>query len=105
MKSQNLNEEDPSKLTLLMKYAVLKTNREMAFKILERGADINFQNLDGLTALHFALQKGNRSAVSFLLERNANPHLEDLSGQDCCDYNKNYRMENPFLRVCDPSKR
>jgi hypothetical protein len=40
-KVKNINEEDPKSLTLLMKYAVLYSNKDFTQKLIRMGADIN----------------------------------------------------------------
>ncbi|XP_062918220.1 protein phosphatase 1 regulatory subunit 12A-like isoform X7 [Mobula hypostoma] len=49
-------------------------------KLLQRGADINYTNVDGLTALHQACIDENLSMVTFLLEHGANVNQPDNEG-------------------------
>uniref|UniRef100_A0A7M4E6L0 Protein phosphatase 1 regulatory subunit n=1 Tax=Crocodylus porosus TaxID=8502 RepID=A0A7M4E6L0_CROPO len=54
---------------------------EEVLRLLERGADINYANVDGLTALHQACIDDNVDMVKFLVENGANinqPDNEDL---------------------------
>lgn len=80
-----LDQEDPQNFTPFMRYA-LYSNFEMAKKLLNRGADIDYVNREGKTALVMAVQMLRIDSIHFLLEKGANPHLEDLTGQDACDY-------------------
>lgn len=50
-----LDQEDSNKMTILMHY-LLKGDIDMAKKIASRGADINYVNSNGLTALHLCVE-------------------------------------------------
>lgn len=51
-----------------------------------RGANINFQNPDGKTPLHFAIENElPENIIKFLLKSGANPHIMNKMDQDCCD--------------------
>ena len=53
----------------------------MVKRILIRGADINYRNKFGKTALHYAVEEGlDEIYIKFLLGRGANPQLEDSMG-------------------------
>eukprot|EP01087_Luapelamoeba_hula_P012480 TRINITY_DN3484_c0_g1_i2.p1 TRINITY_DN3484_c0_g1~~TRINITY_DN3484_c0_g1_i2.p1 ORF type:complete len:2043 (+),score=287.04 TRINITY_DN3484_c0_g1_i2:206-6334(+) len=45
--------------------------------LIENGAEINCQNINGETALHIAADRGFAQAVELLLEKNGNPNLLD----------------------------
>lgn len=61
--------------------AVLKSNREAAKLLIEKGADINAQEeLFGNTALHLAILKGDKELVDFLLKNGASASLADKQG-------------------------
>lgn len=45
--------------------------------LLENGADVNCQNINGETALHIAAGRGTTLCVEFLLRNNASPNLTD----------------------------
>ncbi|KAL4665532.1 hypothetical protein H8958_007559 [Nasalis larvatus] len=49
-------------------------------KLLHRGADINYANVDGLTALHQACIDDNVDMVKFLVENGANINQPDNEG-------------------------
>ncbi|XP_039617674.1 protein phosphatase 1 regulatory subunit 12A isoform X3 [Polypterus senegalus] len=49
-------------------------------KLLDRGADINYANVDGLTALHQACIDDNVDMVRFLIEHGANINQPDNEG-------------------------
>jgi ankyrin repeat protein len=63
---------------------------KMAATLIQRGADINYQNAApfGRTALHVAIMKKHLDSIGFLLQYHLNPHIEDYSGKDCCYYFK-----------------
>ncbi|MEE6480687.1 hypothetical protein FKM82_012650 [Ascaphus truei] len=50
------------------------------FKLLDRGADINYANVDGLTALHQACIDDNIDMVKFLVENGASINQPDNEG-------------------------
>lgn len=61
----------------------------MVKKLLIRGADINYRNKFGKTALHYAIEKGLPELyIRFLLKKGANPHYEDALGWDACSKGK-----------------
>uniref|UniRef100_UPI00398EF75F protein phosphatase 1 regulatory subunit 12A-like isoform X5 n=1 Tax=Pristiophorus japonicus TaxID=55135 RepID=UPI00398EF75F len=49
-------------------------------RLLDRGADINYANVDGLTALHQACIDENLEMVKFLVEHSANTNQPDNEG-------------------------
>ncbi|XP_030197584.1 protein phosphatase 1 regulatory subunit 12A isoform X5 [Gadus morhua] len=53
---------------------------EEVLRMLERGADINYANVDGLTALHQACIDDNVDMVTFLVEHNASINQPDNEG-------------------------
>lgn len=53
-----------------------KFNRIFA-TFIQKGTDINSQNVLGETPLHLAVRKGNDRIVGLLLEANANPNLQN----------------------------
>jgi cytohesin len=50
---------------------------EVARRLLDRGADVNFRGFFGGTALHWAAINGHRETVEFLLARGARADLRD----------------------------
>uniref|UniRef100_A0A1A8EVX0 Protein phosphatase 1 regulatory subunit n=1 Tax=Nothobranchius korthausae TaxID=1143690 RepID=A0A1A8EVX0_9TELE len=53
---------------------------EEVLRLLDRGADINYANVDGLTALHQACIDDNIDMVTFLVEHGANLNQPDNEG-------------------------
>ncbi|KAF7229342.1 protein phosphatase 1 regulatory subunit 12A, partial [Nothobranchius furzeri] len=53
---------------------------EEVLRLLDRGADINYANVDGLTALHQACIDDNVDMVTFLVEHGANLNQPDNEG-------------------------
>jgi hypothetical protein len=64
---------------------------ELIRELVKRGADLNFQTWQGMSALHCAAAYGNLKAVSMLLILGANPLLPDESGL----YPLNHAALNP----------
>ena len=59
-----------------------------------RGADVNYVNRNGNTALHLCIEnnvfksdtQGTMiDAIAFLLKKGADPHITDMAGEDACD--------------------
>jgi len=53
----------------------------VAEAVIEKGADLNLQNIDGETAISVAVQGGNRSVFDLLLSKGANLELPTTSGK------------------------
>ncbi len=70
--------------------ALLRSNQELAQLLLNRGADINAKNEDGVTALMEVLYRGYppKSVVKFLLENGADRKVKDNAGKTAFDYAK-----------------
>jgi len=49
--------------------------------LLENGADVDCQNINGETALHIAAARGTTLCVEFLLQNGASPNLTDKEGE------------------------
>ena len=64
---------------------LFKADLKMCSKLIVRGADINYVNVNGCTALHLCVENKLTEAISFLLKKNANPHILDAGHMDCCD--------------------
>ena len=56
----------------------------MSSKLLARGANIDYVNSNGNTALHLCIENKVYDAVAFLLKKGANPHIADMNGEDSC---------------------
>lgn len=65
-------------------------------RLLQRGADINYCNKNGQTALHFCIENNLVDAVSLLLKAGAYPHTMDLNGEDACDKAKDNEVFRGF---------
>ena len=70
---------DPDKRTALIN-ASFFGNVEIARWLIENGAEINYQDKNGLTALHFAAQEKKLAIVNLLIENRADPNLKDKHG-------------------------
>ena len=85
---------------------LLKQKIGMVKKILIRGADIDYRNKLGKTALHYAIEESlPESYIRFLLGRGANPHLEDAMGWDCCSKGKIKYPAVKDFKNCTPELR
>lgn len=92
LRTKDLNEEDNDSLTILMIY-LFKGDIKMASKLIVRGANVNYANRNGNTALHLLIENNVMSdgkaslyeQIHFLIKKGANPHIMDLNGEDACD--------------------
>ncbi|MFZ2899303.1 MAG: ankyrin repeat domain-containing protein [Saprospiraceae bacterium] len=48
--------------------------------LIEKGADVDAQDKNGYTALHFAAQEVKPDCIQILLDHNANPNIKDVHG-------------------------
>lgn len=100
LRTRDLNEEDAYCNTILIHH--LRNRKEknddfkMASNLIVRGADINYVNSNGYTALHIMVENKNIEAVKFLLSKNAERHLMDLNGEDACDKAKKNGLGDMF---------
>uniref|UniRef100_W5NHI8 Protein phosphatase 1 regulatory subunit n=1 Tax=Lepisosteus oculatus TaxID=7918 RepID=W5NHI8_LEPOC len=56
---------------------------EEVLKLLDRGADINYANVDGLTALHQVCYRSNISAIVLLIDAQASLEINKRKGWPC----------------------
>ncbi|XP_059147237.1 putative ankyrin repeat protein RF_0381 [Physella acuta] len=67
--------------TPLMRSVIIRNLPQLTRIFLEAGADVNRQNNEGKTALHFAAESGSVKLVNVLLEFNANVNLQCSLGR------------------------
>jgi uncharacterized protein len=68
-----------------------------AERLLHHGANVNFQNSKGMTALHFLLKKNSdRKYIEMLLRYGADPALRTADGKSLLDMVKNRRNKSLF---------
>jgi ankyrin repeat protein len=61
-------------------HAAVSGDLEKVRALIASGADINAQDDNGFTALHFAAQENKAEIVDFLLQHNANLEIPDAHG-------------------------
>ena len=69
----------------------------MALKLLNRGANIDYVNSKGKTALIMCVEMRLVESVRFLLQNGASLHIMDLKGRDACDKAQKNGLVNEFL--------
>lgn len=79
----------------------------MAAKLINRGAEINYVNRNGNTALHLCIEHELTEAVKFLLDKQADPHIADMEMLDSCDRAKKTGLARkiPVFNNCNPKKK
>ncbi|NQY04732.1 MAG: ankyrin repeat domain-containing protein [Flavobacteriaceae bacterium] len=70
---------DSYKRTFLI-LAASEGNENIMNFLIKKGADINFQDKNGYSALHFAALNNKNRIAEILLKNGANPNLKDLYG-------------------------
>ncbi|MCI2230451.1 ankyrin repeat domain-containing protein [Polaribacter sp. MSW13] len=78
-KSHGIDCYDSYKRTFLI-LASSKGNESILNYIIEKGADIDFQDKNGFSALHFASQNNEIGIIEILLNKGANPNVRDFHG-------------------------
>jgi len=71
---------DPATLGAVLIHAVRKRNGEFARLLLDAGADVNYRDHDGMSALMFSSANGHMELVTFLVERGADVTLRSRDG-------------------------
>ncbi|KAL8939360.1 MAG: hypothetical protein Q9216_003399 [Gyalolechia sp. 2 TL-2023] len=66
----------------------LPIETSMVSRLIERGADVTLQDLDGNTALHFAAYWGTPAIIQILLDAGADPSIQNRNGN------------TPLIRLC-----
>jgi len=70
---------------------------EIALWLAENGCDLDYQNSDGLTALHIAVREGKISMATALVRKGASMDIQDASGKTPMDLLSSQR---DIERVC-----
>lgn len=95
-----MDQEDSNSITILM-HQLFSMNFKMASRLIVRGANIDYVNWNGNTALHLCIQMQLKESVRFLLFKNANKHIMDLTGEDACDKAQRYGLAIEFPEFND----
>lgn len=79
----------------------------MASKLIVRGANIDYVNKNGNTALHLCIENQLTDAVEFLLFKGAKRHIMDLNFEDACDKAKKNGIAQKFPKFnnCNITKK
>lgn len=81
LKEKGVDAYDHYKRTALIN-AVIHNNKELIKWCLKNGADINVQDAQGMSALHFAAQDGLEYIAAFLIKEGIDLNLKDIYGKD-----------------------
>lgn len=116
LRTTEVDQTDKSGKNVFVMY-LMKEDLIRCKQLIMRGADVNFQNDDGKTPLHFAIENQlPDSIIKFLLKAGANPHIMNKHDQDCCDIVQRQELyprqlifysgeckKNPDLRIKEAS--
>lgn len=79
LKNHGVNAFDSDKRTALI-WAVFFSNNDLLRWLINQGADLNHQDRNGYTGLHFCGQEQNVAIAQVLLESGADPNVKDQHG-------------------------
>lgn len=85
--------------TLLMD-ASFEGNQELIELLLKFGAEVNTQDKDGKSALHYAAKEGHQSIIPILLSKGADKTQRDNKGMTAYDY----AFKEGFLKIVEDLK-
>lgn len=77
--------------------AVFKSNKQLTQKLLEKGANPDLSDANGITPLIYAVQLQDKDLVAILLKNKANKELKDKQGKTAFEYaifSKNHEIIN-----------
>jgi ankyrin repeat protein len=100
-----INECDENGTTMLH-YAALRKKTKIIKFLVQKGAKIDIQKIDGLTPCMVAACCDDLPSLNFLLDAGANPSLEDVDGYTALDYaafNRNTDMVVKIIAQVGPS--
>lgn len=66
--------------------AIVKNDKTLTVLLLEAKANIDLQDRNGFTALHYAIQFRNYEMIALLMQFQANLNIKDNSGMSAIDY-------------------
>jgi ankyrin repeat protein len=94
--AHSLNKVDENGMSLLM-WACDRGNLDMVKFLTERGADVNLQDNDGQTCLHYAVSCEYQEIIQFLIEESKiDLNLVDSDGQKAQDLTDNKEILTLF---------
>ena len=90
---------DCSANTAMHNAVVYGEKKDLIQFLIEKGLDINAQNIEGYTALHEYIEPGKSEIISFLLEHGADVNVQNNHGQSALDmFSRFYKKNNNLLR-------
>lgn len=92
----NVNKRDDHKKTALMYASGVQNHPIIMQKLLDFGAQVDLQDKDGYTALHYAVNRIYPKTVSQLLQAGADVSICDIKGLNVFDY---AFKNTPFIHV------
>lgn len=94
---ESLNQTDDDKMTLLM-WACDRGSLPIVKFLVELGSDLNLQDVDGQSCLHYAVSCEHADIVRFLLQsKSVNRDLQDSDGVVAMDSTDNKEIKDLFV--------
>jgi ankyrin repeat protein len=93
------NRIDPKYRISPLSAAVSRGQIEAAKYLLEAGADINFQDSSGYTALMHAILNKQITSVRFLLEKGADLSIKNIARQTALDFARMNKAEDAVSEI------
>ncbi|WP_252320928.1 ankyrin repeat domain-containing protein [Spiroplasma endosymbiont of Lariophagus distinguendus] len=72
---------------------------EIVKLLIEKGADVNIQNKDNFTPLHYAVISRDKEIVKLFLENNANPNIQDKYGITPLNWTVMYSINLDIIKI------
>ncbi|MDR2905774.1 MAG: ankyrin repeat domain-containing protein [Helicobacteraceae bacterium] len=80
IKNNGLNCIEKRGKTNLLMNCILENNNEFSKKLIKLGIDLNYQDIKGYSALHYAVQENNLEVVTSLIQNKADVDIFDSYG-------------------------
>ncbi|EDO48893.1 predicted protein [Nematostella vectensis] len=84
---------------------VFEGNLKCVRMLVNLGADVNMQNEEGFTPLHYCALSNNFDMAKFLMKKSANPDIADYNGKTPVDYTEDFDLIELFLMFSPDEQR
>lgn len=85
----------------LLIFSCRSGNLDLIYERINQGANVNYQNKDGLTPILVAIKSGHFSVIKVLIEKGANFSCKDHYGNNALDYASEFRNKEIATALYD----